>query len=162
MTVIPAPKLQAGELRKFDPARVTVRFVLPCVEVAGVTLERTGVGTVVTVIVRTGGLGSVLPALSVTVNEAVYFPALEKVTAPGLAVALLFGEPPRNTQEYPVIDPLGAVPVPENVTDWPGAIVMSEAGLVIDPVGATSVGVFEICTNLATDGTPALFSRKSM
>jgi hypothetical protein len=89
-------------------------------------------------------------------------PAEEKVTAPGFCSALVAGVAPRKLQEYPVIDPLEAVPVPEKLTDCPGAITMSEAGLVIVPVGGVSVDAFKICTNLATDGTPAVLIRKIM
>jgi hypothetical protein len=96
------------------------------------------------------------------VNELVYIPAVAKITALGLATELVLGVPPRNTHEYPVIDPLDAVPEPENVTDCPGAIRMSDDGLVIFPTGGTSAEVFETCTNFATEGTPDLFTKKSM
>jgi hypothetical protein len=41
-------------------------------------------------------------------------------------------------------------------------MVISVAGLVMLPVGGTSVGAGETCTNFAIDGTPALLIRKSM
>jgi hypothetical protein len=71
LTVVPAPKLQLGELRKLLPVSVTVKLVWPCLALFGLTLESTGAGSLATVMVRVGGLGSVFPALSVTVNSTV-------------------------------------------------------------------------------------------
>jgi hypothetical protein len=158
-TVMPAPKLQTGPLRKFVPVSTTLPSVAPCIPLFGLAEVNVGAGALATVIMRVAGLGSVCPAASVTVKTAVYVPAVAKVTAPGFASALLAGEAPRNDHEYAEIVP---VPVPANVTDCPGAIKMSEAGLVIVPFGAVSVGVKDTCTNFATDGTPALFSKKIM
>ena len=115
-----------------------------------------------TVMVRVGGLGSLIPAVSVTVRMAVKVPELGKVTAPGFCRALIGGVPPRMDQEYPAIAPLGAEPLPANVSDCPGAMETSEAGLVIVPVGGRSVGAVDTRTNFATEGTPALLIKKSM
>jgi hypothetical protein len=160
-TVIPDPNEHVAPFRKFAPARFTDRCAWPCEPELGFELERAGGGVVVTVTVRTGGLGSVFPALSVTVRVAVYTPAVEKVTGPGLACALAFGLPPRMDHEYAAMDPLGAVPVPAKLTDCPGRIVTSPGGLVIAPDGG-GFGVKESWTNLAIDGTPALLIKKSM
>lgn len=162
LTVMPEPKPQVGEARKLLPDSVTIRFDFPCPPTLGLTADRTGAACEATVMVRTGGLGSVLPAESVTVKEAVYVPAVENVTAPGFCSELVAGDAPRKLHEYPEIEPLDAVPVPEKVTDWPGPITMSDAGLVIVPLGGVSVAVFEICTNFATDGTPEVLIRKIM
>ena len=78
----------------------------------------------------------------------------------GFCTVLVAGEAPRIDHEYPAIDPLGALPVAANDTACPGAIIVSEAGLVIVPVGGVSEGAVETCTNCASDGTPALFNRK--
>lgn len=117
-----------------------------------------------TVMVRVGGFGSLNPLLSVTVNEATSVPTVEKVTAPGFCTLLVAGVPPGNTQEYPVMDPLGlgSVPVPANVTDCPAPIVTLVAGLAIEPVGGCSEPVTGSCTKLATEGTPEEFTRNSM
>ena len=71
LMVIPAPKLHVGAARKFVPVRITLRFVLPCAAVLGLKLVSDGLGLVATVMVRTGGLGSVFPAVSVTVKATV-------------------------------------------------------------------------------------------
>lgn len=71
LTVMPEPKLHVGEGRKLVPVSVTLRFDFPWPPIVGLTAESTGAGSVATVIVRTGGLGSVFPVESVTVNEAV-------------------------------------------------------------------------------------------
>ncbi len=110
--MIPAPNEHDGAFRKFDPLSVTLRLVLPRAAELGLTLASAGAGEFATVMVRTGGLGSVFPALSVTVNVTEYLPGFANVTVPGLASELVLGEPPRKTQEYPVMDPLGALPVP--------------------------------------------------
>jgi hypothetical protein len=47
----------------------------------------------------TGGLGSVIPALSVTVSDAIYWPAVENVMFPGFASELEPGLPPGKTHE---------------------------------------------------------------
>jgi hypothetical protein len=159
LTVMPFPKLQLGLLRKLVPVRLMVSELLPCAPVFGLAPVRLGAAELATVIVRVGGLGSVFPALSVTVNTAVYVPAFEKVTAPVFASVLVPGVPPRKTHEYAEMDP---VPFPAKFTDCPGAIVVFEEGLVIVPFGAVSVGVFETSRNFATDGTPELFIRKIM
>ena len=52
----------------------------------------------VTVIVRVAGLGSVRPRLSVTVRDAIYVPAVAKLTEPGFCNELDLGFPPGNTQ----------------------------------------------------------------
>ena len=98
-TVVPAPKLQVGDDRKLLPVKVTLRLDFPCPPTLGLTAESTGAGAEVTLMVRTGGLGSVLPAESVTVNEAVYVPAVENVTAPGFCNELVAGDPPRKLHE---------------------------------------------------------------
>jgi hypothetical protein len=57
-----------------------------------------------TVIVRVAAV-LVSPPLSVTVNEAVYVPGVEYVTAPGLATVLEDGLPPGKLHEYALIVP---------------------------------------------------------
>jgi hypothetical protein len=79
-----------------------------------------------------------------------------------MASELVLGLPPGRVQEYAEIVPSGSLPEPAKKTDWPAVMVTSVEGLVIVPVGGTSVGAGVNCTNCATDGTPALFSRKSM
>ena len=71
VTLIPAPKLHAGPVKKLLPVSVTLRLVCDCLPEIGVAPLNVGAGAVVTVIVRVTGLGSVMPALSVTVSEAV-------------------------------------------------------------------------------------------
>lgn len=71
LTVMPEPKPHVGEGRKLLPDSVTLRLDFPCPPTVGLTAERTGAASEATVMVRTGGLGSVFPAESVTVNEAV-------------------------------------------------------------------------------------------
>jgi hypothetical protein len=83
-----------------------------------------------TVMVRVGGLGSVLPAASITVIVATYVPGFANVTLPGVRALEVAGDPPVNTHEY------WAAPVAAaNDTDWPGAIVTSDTGAVIVPAG---------------------------
>ena len=60
------------------------------------------------------------------------------------------------------MEPSGSVPDPANVTDWPARMVMSPDGLVMVPVGGWLPGVEVICTQAATEGTPALLRRNSM
>ena len=93
-----------------------------------------------TVIFRVGGFGSVRFPLSVTVSVAVYVPAAEYVTFPGVASALLFGLPPGKVQEYPEMVPSGSLPELANDTDWPAVIVTSVAGLLIVPFGGIFAG----------------------
>src|SRR5215475_10402654 len=93
-TVIPAPNEHVTPLRKFVPVKFTDMCACPCEPEFGLALASVGAGVVVTVIVRTGGLGFVLPAVSVTVRDAMYTPAVGKVTFPGLACVLAFGFPP--------------------------------------------------------------------
>lgn len=162
LTVTPGPRMHAAPLTKLAPVIAKLRLTLPCSPVFGPTLLTVGAGPLATVIVRTGGLGSVFPAVSVTFSDTLYTPAVAKVTFPGFASVLFAGEPPRNTHEYPVIDPLLTVPVPAKFTAWPGAIVTSVAGLVIVALGGTSVGALSTCTIFATDGTPALFNRNNI
>ena len=89
-------------------------------------------------------------------------PGVEKVTAPGVALVLVFGVPPGNTHEYCVTVPSGSVPVPAKVTDCPALIVTSAAGFVIVPFGGWLLGVGDIWTHAATDGTPLRLTRNSM
>ena len=98
-TLIPAPKLQLAPETNLLPVRTTLRFAWFCVPAFGLAAVNTGADVVVTVIVRVLGLGSVIPALSVTVNETVYVPAVENVIVPGFASVLVAGDPPRNTHE---------------------------------------------------------------
>lgn len=58
--------------------------------------------------------------------------------------------------------PSGSLPVPENETDWPAVMVTFDVGLVIVPVGGTSAGAGVNSTNCASEGTLALFSKKTM
>ena len=51
-----------------------------------------------TVIRRVGGLGSLVPALSVTISVTSYTPGVENATAPGVAEVLESGVPPGNAQ----------------------------------------------------------------
>src|SRR2546430_5644232 len=88
-------------------------------------------------------------------------PGVEKVTAPGVALVLVFGVPPGTTHEYCVTVPSGSVPVPAKVTDCPALIVTSAAGFVIVPFGGWLLGVGDIWTHAATDGTPLRLDRKS-
>ena len=71
LPVIPAPKLHVGEARKLVPVSTTLKFEVPCVAALGLTAESVGAGELATVMTRVSGLGSVLPALSVTVKTAV-------------------------------------------------------------------------------------------
>ena len=96
---MPEPKLHVGEDRKLLPVRVTIRFDFPCPPTLGLADESTGAGSEATVMVRIGGLESVFPAESVTVNTAVYVPAVENVTAPGFCSALVAGVAPRKLHE---------------------------------------------------------------
>jgi hypothetical protein len=160
--LIPAPKSHDVPFTKFVPPRFTEILDCPWEPELGTEVDRVGAGVVVTVTVRTGGLGSVLPAESVTVREAVYSPAVENVTGPGLASVLVFGLPPRMDHEYAAIEPLGALPEPAKFTDCPGVMNTFETGLVMVPVGGVSFGVKESCTNFATEGTPELLIRNNM
>ena len=84
------------------------------------------------------------------------------MTFPGDASALELGLPPGKVHEYAEIVPSGSLPDPEKKTACPAVMVTSEAGLVMLPVGGISAGAGVNCTNCATDGTPAEFSKKSM
>jgi hypothetical protein len=70
-TLIPGPKLHVAPFRKFVPPRFTERLTCPIEPELGTEVDRVGAGVLVTVMVRTGGLGSVLPAVSVTVRDTV-------------------------------------------------------------------------------------------
>jgi hypothetical protein len=109
-----------------------------------------------TVIIRVGGLGSELPLLSLTVSDATYSPGVLKTTFPGFLSVEVRGEPPGKTQEY-----LAALEVVLKETMLPAAIVMSEVGEVIVPLGGV-VEYGESWINCATDGTPVLSSRNNM
>jgi len=50
-------------------------------------------------------------------------PESGNVTVAGFDEVLVAGLPPGKTQEYEAIEPLGLVPVPEKLTDWPGTMV---------------------------------------
>jgi len=119
-TVIPDPKEHVVPLKKFVPVRFTDICACPCEPVFGLTPVKVGAGTAVTVMVRTGGLGLVLPAESVTVSDAMYTPAVENATFPGLASVLEFGLPPRIAQEYDAMEPVDALAEPAKLTDCPG------------------------------------------
>lgn len=70
-----------------------------CAATGLTTIEKSGVdGT--TVIWRVGGLGSVLPKLSIAVNDARYIPGVLKVTLPGFCSVDVAGDPPGKIQEY--------------------------------------------------------------
>ena len=71
LTTMPVPKLHFGEARKLLPLKVTTIFDFPCAPTLGLAAESTGAGCEATVMERTGGLGSVFPAESVTVNATV-------------------------------------------------------------------------------------------
>ena len=71
LTTMAVPKLHFGEARKLLPVKVTTILALPCTPTFGLTVESTGAGCEETVMVRVGGLGSVFPAESVTVNATV-------------------------------------------------------------------------------------------
>jgi hypothetical protein len=94
-----------------------------------------------TVIMRVGGLGSELPLLSITVSDATYSPGVLKTTFPGFLSVEVRGEPPGKTQEY-----LAALEVVLKETVLPAAIVMSEIGEVIVPLGGV-VEYGESCMN---------------
>jgi hypothetical protein len=70
--------------------------------------------------------------------------------------------PPGRVNEYAEIVPSESLPEPEKNTVWPGAIVTSVAGLLIVPFGGIFAGAELNWTNCATEGTPALFNKKSM
>src|SRR5688572_33337277 len=76
-----------------------------------------------TVTVRVGGLGSFTPSLSVAVRETVYVPGVLNVTAPGVALVLVAGEPPGKIQRWPAIEPSASVAEPAKVTDWPARML---------------------------------------
>jgi hypothetical protein len=71
LMLIPAPKLQLAPETNLLPVRTTFRFAWFCVPEFGLAVVKIGAGVFVTVIVRVLGLGSVIPALSVTVKETV-------------------------------------------------------------------------------------------
>jgi hypothetical protein len=52
-----------------------------------------------TVMIRAGGLGSLLPLASITVIETEYVPGVLKTTLPGFCTVEVPGEPPGNTHE---------------------------------------------------------------
>jgi hypothetical protein len=109
-----------------------------------------------TVMVRVGGLGSELPAASISVRETLYSPGVLNVMLPGFCAVEVAGDPLGKTHEY-----LAEVVLVEKDTACPAPIVMSEAGVEMMPLGgADEYG--EIWMNCATDGTPALSSRNSM
>ena len=94
----------------------------------GLTSAAAGLATIVklgvvgsTVIVRVGGCGSELPLESPTVSEAVYTPALGKVTLPGFCAVDLDGVPPGKIHAY-----FGAVVLVPKETVPPADIVTLE------------------------------------
>src|SRR3984957_16647305 len=115
-----------------------------------------------TVIMTDGGWGSVIPCASVTVKVATCDPGIEYVTAPGFWRLLELGMPSKKDHREELIVLRVDVPGPAKETDPPALTVTLEAGLVMVPVGGTSVGAVEICTMLAREGTPELFRMKSM
>ena len=115
----------------------------------------------VTVTVRVAGW-LVAPLLSVTVNDAVYVPAVEYVMLPGAAAELEAGLPPGNVQEYEAMVPSGSLPVPAKETACPAMIVTFPPGLVIVAVGGRFGMDADTCTNCARDGTPPEFRMNSM
>ena len=89
-------------------------------------------------------------------------PGVLKVTLPGVADALVAGEPPGKIHRYAPTEPLASVPEPEKVTDWPAEIVTSPAGRLMAPRGGWLVGFEDTCTNGATEGTPLASTMNSM
>ena len=57
--------------------------------------------------------------------------------------------------------PLASVPEPLKKIDCPVEMLWLVVGLSIEPFGMAAVGLLEICTNWATDGTPAKFNRNN-
>jgi hypothetical protein len=80
-----------------------------------------------TVIVRVGGLGSELPAGSITVREVTYSPGVVNTTFPGTCAVDIAGDPPGKIQEY-----CAALVVVLNETGWPAVIVTSVEGIAIE------------------------------
>jgi hypothetical protein len=80
--------------------------------------------------VRVGGLGSELPAASISVKETLYSPGVLNVMLPGFCAVEVAGDPPGKTQEY-----LADVALVEKDTECPAPMVMSEAGVEIMPLG---------------------------
>ena len=69
-----------------------------------------------TVIVRMGGLGSLTPALSTAVSDAVKVPADEKAIAPGSRTKLVAGFPAGKNHESVDTEPSVSLAVPPNLT----------------------------------------------
>jgi len=80
--------------------------------------------------VRVGGLGSELPAASISVKETLYSPAVLNVTLPGFCAVEVAGDPPGNTHEY-----FAAVAVVVKDTCCPAPMVTSEGGVEMMPLG---------------------------
>jgi hypothetical protein len=72
-----------------------------------------------TVTVRVGGLGSLTPLLSTTVNDITYVPAFGNTIAPGLGTELDSGVPSGKNHEYFCTEPSGSLTVPAKLTAWP-------------------------------------------
>jgi hypothetical protein len=87
-----------------------------------------------TVMVRVGGLGSEFPTPSIKVSEVTYSPGALNVTVPGFCAVEVAGVPPGNTQEY-----FAELEVVPNDTDPPAAIIVSEAGVEMTPLGGAAV-----------------------
>lgn len=83
-----------------------------------------------TVIWRVGGLGSLLPKLSITFNDTTYVPGMPKVTFPGFCSVDVASDPPGKTQEYRF-----AVEVVAKLTELPATMVTFDPGDVIIDLG---------------------------
>lgn len=87
-----------------------------------------------TVMVRTGGLGSELPTLSIRVSESTYSPAVLKLMLPGFCAVEPAGDPPGKTHEYSA----DAEVVLKEI-DPPAPTMTSDAGVEMVPFGGVVV-----------------------
>ena len=85
--------------------------------------------------VRVGGLGSLTPLLSTTINDTTCVSAFGNTIAPGLGTELDSGVPSGKNHEYFCTEPSGSLAVPAKLTAWPAVMVTSPVGAVIRPFG---------------------------
>ena len=148
-----------GPVKLLTGVTVTVKAAAPpgttCCPAGPTMMEKSGlVG--VTVILRVGGLGSELPLESISVSEAMYSPAVAKMTLPGFWAVEVACEPPGKTHEYFV-----AVALVPKETAAPAGMMISAGGEDMLPAGGTvEYGVSWM--KRAFEGIPALSSRNSM
>ena len=88
-----------------------------------------------TVMVRVGGLGSLIPKLSTAVSDATEVPAVGNVTQPELSDVLVTGVAPGKYHEEANTEPSGSTALAPKFTIVPALMVMSAVGALVVPWG---------------------------